>query len=120
MKYLLDELNKEYQHKIPYIPAGTYETALYDYSIQSEEDSNMYISSGYNGYKNLTFYGKPPKKGYYFEGEKLGEIDFPNFKMAYEFILANNLTNYNIRCGCYKEEIKQYEKEKRKIPAWQL
>lgn len=54
-KYMVDELNKEHQHKIPLIPARTYDTALYDYSIQDKEDSNMYVSSGYNGYKSLVF-----------------------------------------------------------------
>lgn len=110
-KYMVDELNKEHQHKIPLIPAGTYDTALYDYSIQDEEDSNMYVSSGYNGYKSLVFFGEPPQGGYYFEGEKLGAVTFPNFKSAYEFIKNNNLENHNLRVGCYKDEIKQYERE---------
>lgn len=112
MNYMVEELNKDFQCELPYIPEGTYDTALYDYSVEDKKYKNMWISSGYSGYKSLEFFGKPPENGYYFEGEKLGSVTFPNFKTAYEFIMSNNLPNYNLRCDCYKKEIKQYEKEK--------
>ena len=111
MKYLLDELNKNFQLKIPYVPANTYDTALYDFSVEDKKIKNMWIDSGYNGYKSLVFYGKPANNGNYFEGEKLGDVIFANFRTAYEFIIQNKLKNYNLRCGCYEKEIKQYEKE---------
>lgn len=112
--YMLNELNNDFQCKIPFIPDNVYDTALYDFSIEDKKYKNMWIDSGYNGYKDLVFYGKSPAgSDLYWEGKKLGNIIFPNFKTAYEFILNNKLPNYNLRCGCYKKEIEEYCKQER-------
>ena len=114
-KYMADELNGKFQLQIPYIPNGTYDTALYDALIEDEKIAKKWVGSGYNGYKKLTFYGKPPQDDNYFEGKELGEVIFPNFRSAYEFIKNNNLKNFQLRAGCYAKEIKQYKKEIKKI-----
>ncbi len=112
--YIIKELNNDFQCKIPFVPSNVFDTALYDFSVEDKEYKNMWIDSGYNGYKELVFYGKPPQgNNYYFEGKELGRIIFPNFKTAYEFIQNNKLRNYNLRCGCYKNEIKEYFKEQK-------
>lgn len=108
--YFEEEYNKPFQYSLPIIPNGTYDTALYNASVQDKKYKNMWVSPGIDGIHTLEFLGKPPKDGYYFEGELLGRVDFPTFTAAYEFIKANKLNCYQLRDGCYKEEIEEYNK----------
>ena len=83
---------------------------LYIDLIQDKSGRFIGSTEGYDGQKILVFYNtfKPDD---HTEKNEVGRIIFPNFRLAYEFIKANNIKNFNLEQGCYKQEIKQYEKE---------
>lgn len=66
--------------------------------------------SGYNTSKTLVFYNTN-KRSEHVEKNAIMRIVFPDFRSAYEYILNNNIKNFNIDYGCYENEIKQYQKE---------
>lgn len=79
-------------------------------------------NSGYNDSKVLVFYKSNEPSEYdkknkimrtlvHVEKNKIMRIVFPDFRSAYEYILNNNIKNFNIDYGCYENEIKQYQKE---------
>ena len=95
------------QLKLNIIPEYEYAN-LYTELVKSPNFPKMLIGSGYNGKKTLTFYDD--RQGDMWT--EIGfEIDFPDFPTAYKYILDNKIKVHNIRCGSYKEEIKQFKKE---------
>ena len=81
---------------------------LYENLIQDKE-SKIYIGSGYNGSKTLSFYNDK-NTGEMWSRIENADIEFINFEEAYQFILNNNINVYNISQGSWQKEIQEYER----------
>ena len=84
---------------------------LYEGELIKDKDSNIYFGSGYNGKKTLTFYNDK-NTGKMWSQIEGADLEFINFAEAYQFILTNNIPVYNMSCGSWEKEIKQYERSK--------
>lgn len=84
---------------------------LYEGELIQDKKSKIYFGSGYNGKKTLTFYNDK-NTGKMWSKIEGADLEFINFAEAYQFILTNNIPVYNMSCGSWEKEIKQYERSK--------
>lgn len=98
------------QLKLAFIPQHS-DSRLYESLVEIKP--KFWVGSGYYGVKELVFYSTANDSEHVKDNE-VGRIVFENFKTAYEFILNNKIKNFNIECGSYEKEIKQYKKERSK------
>lgn len=71
--------------------------------------ANLYVDITPNSdKKTLVFYAKNKNEPHWFFGDRIAEIEFETFNLAYKFILENEIEVYNISQGSYAKEIKKY------------
>ena len=95
-----------------YVVPEEYDYAnLYENQFIQDKVSKIYFGSGYNGPKTLAFYNDK-NTGEMWSRIEGADLEFINFAEAYQFILTNKISVYNMSQGSWQKEIQEYERSK--------